>query len=27
LEFMAWVAIWFAVVLGASIWSFRRREI
>ena len=25
--FLLWVAIWFALVLGLSIWSFRRREI
>jgi hypothetical protein len=27
LEFLAWVVVWFAIVLFASIWSFRRREI
>ncbi len=27
LEFLAWVALWFAIVLGASIASFRTREI
>src|SRR5205085_11926119 len=26
-EFLAWVVVWFAIVLGASIWSFRTREI
>src|SRR5437667_7520509 len=26
-EFLAWVALWFAIVLGASIASFRTREI
>lgn len=26
-EFLAWVVIWFALVLGLSIWSFRTREI
>src|SRR5256885_6465017 len=26
-EFMAWVPLWFAIVLGASIASFRTREI
>ena len=25
--FLAWVAVWFAVMLGLSIWSFRTREI
>jgi len=25
--FLVWVVVWFALVLGASIWSFRRREI
>ncbi len=27
LQFMAWVLVWFALILGLSIWSFRRREI
>src|SRR5256885_15958764 len=27
IEFLAWVALWFAIVLGASIASFRTREI
>lgn len=27
LQFLGWVVIWFAIVLFASIWSFRRREI
>src|SRR2546430_6123240 len=27
LEFLGWVVLWFAIVLGASIWSFRTREI
>lgn len=26
-SFLVWVVVWFAVVLGLSIWSFRRREI
>ena len=26
-EFLAWVVIWFTLVLGLSIWSFRTREI
>ncbi len=26
-EFLAWVVVWFAIVLGLSIWSFRTREI
>ena len=26
-EFLLWVVLWFALVLGLSIWSFRRREI
>ncbi len=25
--FLAWVVVWFALVLGLSIWSFRTREI
>ena len=27
LAFLAWVAVWFALMLGLSIWSFRTREI
>lgn len=27
LAFMAWVVVWFALMLGLSIWSFRTREI
>ena len=27
IQFLAWVVVWFAIVLAASIWSFRRREI
>jgi ABC-type transport system involved in multi-copper enzyme maturation permease subunit len=27
LAFLAWVAVWFALMLGLSIWSFRSREI
>jgi len=27
IEFLAWVIFWFAIVLGASVWSFRTREI
>jgi ABC-type transport system involved in multi-copper enzyme maturation permease subunit len=27
LPFLAWVVVWFALILAASIWSFRRREI
>ena len=27
LSFLLWVVVWFAVVLGLSVWSFRRREI
>jgi len=26
-SFLLWVVVWFAVVLGLSVWSFRRREI
>ena len=26
-SFLAWVVIWFAIVLGLSVLSFRRREI
>jgi ABC-type transport system involved in multi-copper enzyme maturation permease subunit len=26
-EFLAWVVVWFAIMLGLSIWSFRTREI
>jgi ABC-2 type transport system permease protein len=26
-EFLIWVAIWFALMLGLSVWSFRTREI
>lgn len=26
-QFLVWVAVWFALALGLSIWSFRRREI
>src|SRR6266550_6511473 len=26
-QFLLWVVIWFALVLGLTIWSFRRREI
>jgi len=25
--FLVWVAVWFAVILGVAIWSFRTREI
>ena len=27
IEFLAWVVVWFAIMLGLSIWSFRTREI
>jgi ABC-type transport system involved in multi-copper enzyme maturation permease subunit len=27
LQFLLWVAVWFALMLGLSIWSFRNREI
>jgi len=27
LQFLGWVVVWFAIILAASIWSFRRREI
>jgi len=27
LSFLLWVVVWFAIVLGLSVWSFRRREI
>ena len=27
LEFLAWVVVWFAIMLGLSIWSFRTREL
>jgi ABC-type transport system involved in multi-copper enzyme maturation permease subunit len=27
IEFLAWVVLWFAIMLGLSIWSFRTREI
>jgi hypothetical protein len=27
LEFLAWVVVWFAVMLVLSVWSFRTREI
>lgn len=27
LEFLAWVAVWFTLMLALSIWSFRTREI
>jgi ABC-type transport system involved in multi-copper enzyme maturation permease subunit len=27
LQFLAWVVLWFAIMLGLSIWSFRTREI
>jgi hypothetical protein len=26
-EFLVWVVAWFALVLGASVWSFRTREV
>jgi ABC-type transport system involved in multi-copper enzyme maturation permease subunit len=26
-QFLLWVAVWFAIILGLSIWSFRTREI
>ncbi|HEX2680444.1 MAG TPA: ABC transporter permease, partial [Candidatus Dormibacteraeota bacterium] len=26
-QFLLWVAVWFALMLGLSIWSFRNREI
>ena len=26
-EFLVWVAVWFAIILGTSVWSFRTREI
>jgi ABC-type transport system involved in multi-copper enzyme maturation permease subunit len=26
-QFLLWVVVWFALVLGASVWSFRAREI
>src|SRR6266849_2931194 len=25
--FLTWVVVWFALILGLSVWSFRRREI
>jgi hypothetical protein len=25
--FLVWVAVWFAGVIGLTLWSFRRREI
>ena len=27
IEFLAWVAVWFAIMLALSVWSFRTREI
>jgi len=27
IEFLAWVVVWFAIMLALSIWSFRTREI
>jgi ABC-type transport system involved in multi-copper enzyme maturation permease subunit len=27
LQFLAWVVVWFALMLGLSVWSFRTREI
>jgi ABC-type transport system involved in multi-copper enzyme maturation permease subunit len=27
IQFLAWVVVWFAIMLGLSIWSFRTREI
>jgi len=27
IEFLAWVVVWFAIMLGLSIWSFRTREL
>ncbi len=27
IQFLIWVVIWFALLLGLSVWSFRRREI
>lgn len=27
IEFLAWVVVWFAMMLGLSIWSFRTREL
>jgi ABC-type transport system involved in multi-copper enzyme maturation permease subunit len=27
IDFLAWVGVWFAIMLGLSIWSFRTREI
>ena len=27
IEFLAWVVVWFAIMLGLSVWSFRTREI
>jgi ABC-type transport system involved in multi-copper enzyme maturation permease subunit len=27
LEFLMWVVVWFALMLGLSVWSFRTREI
>lgn len=26
-QFLIWVVLWFAIILGASVWSFRTREI
>jgi hypothetical protein len=25
--FLVWVAVWFAGMIGLTLWSFRRREI
>jgi ABC-type transport system involved in multi-copper enzyme maturation permease subunit len=27
IEFLAWVVVWFAIMLGLSVWSFRTREL